>query len=101
LHPDRIFSSFQCRHRLDSARYGDWERAAGEIMKLDPRNFLAFSALYRSFEDLVSGPGARMRVADEFLKIKSGTRVLDVGCGPGDMRPYLPETDYCGMDINP
>jgi SAM-dependent methyltransferase len=70
-------------------------------MSFDPRNILAIPAFYRSFENLVSGPSARGRAINEFIKVKSGSKVLDVGCGPGDILPLLPEVAYCGIDISP
>jgi SAM-dependent methyltransferase len=69
-------------------------------MSLEPRNLLAIPALYRSFANLVAGPDARGRVINEFLKIKSGDRVLDVGCGPGDILPLLSGITYFGIDIS-
>jgi cyclopropane fatty-acyl-phospholipid synthase-like methyltransferase len=69
-------------------------------MRVDPRNFLAIPKLYQSFQNLISGPNARRRVVFEFLKVKSGNNVLDVGCGPGNMLPLLPEVTYCGIDIS-
>lgn len=70
-------------------------------MGFDPRNLLAIPELYQSFQNLIAGPNARGRVVNEFLKIKSGYKVLDVGCGPGGMLPLLPDTTYCGIDISP
>jgi SAM-dependent methyltransferase len=70
-------------------------------MKLDPRNVLAIPALYRLFGNLISRPHARRRVINEFLKIKLGCKVLDVGCGPGDLLQFLPDIIYCGIDISP
>lgn len=69
-------------------------------MIVDPRNLLAVPKLYQLFASLVAGPDARRRVADEFLKVKSGDKVLDIGCGPGVMRPLLPDVVYCGIDIS-
>jgi len=69
-------------------------------MNVDPRNLLAVPKLYQLFANLVAGPAARRRVADEFLKVKPGDRVLDVGCGPGVMRPLLPDVIYCGVDVS-
>jgi 2-polyprenyl-3-methyl-5-hydroxy-6-metoxy-1,4-benzoquinol methylase len=34
------------------------------------------------------------------LKTKPGDRVLDVGCGPATIRPFLGDVDYLGMDLN-
>jgi SAM-dependent methyltransferase len=69
-------------------------------MKVDPRGLLAIPKLYQSFQSLVGDRTARRRVVDEFLKVKSGDKVLDVGCGPGVMRPLLADVIYCGIDIS-
>ena len=39
------------------------------------------------------GLGSR-RYMEEVIQPKSGERVLDVGCGPASLLPYLPEMDY-------
>lgn len=70
-------------------------------MRLDLRNVLAIPAVYRSFSNLVGGPNARGRIISDFLKVKSGYNVLDVGCGPADILEFLPEVNYCGIDISP
>ena len=70
-------------------------------MILDPRSFLATPALYRLFVNLISGPYARARVVNEFLRVKPGDSVLDVGCGSAEILSYIPDTDYCGVDISP
>ncbi len=69
-------------------------------MSVDPRNLLAVPMLYQLFGSLVAGADARRRVVDEFLKVKSGDTVLDVGCGPGVTRPLLPDVTYCGVDVS-
>lgn len=35
------------------------------------------------------------------LKTNTGDRVLDVGCGPATLRPFLGDIHYQGMDLNP
>jgi SAM-dependent methyltransferase len=57
-------------------------------------------AFYTLFQNAVGTPAARMKVVKQFIKPKSGMRVLDVGCGPGDMRPHLGDVNYTGMDLN-
>lgn len=37
---------------------------------------------------------------DDFLQPKPGEKILDVGCGPAQVLPYLPEVDYVGIDLN-
>ena len=34
-------------------------------------------------------------------RITGGQTVLEVGCGPGQFRRYLPELDYIGLELNP
>lgn len=40
-------------------------------------------------------------IYDEFLQIRPGHKVLDLGCGPAKARPWLPEDiSYTGIDFN-
>ncbi len=36
----------------------------------------------------------------DFLAPMPGQKVLDVGCGPAQVLPYLPQVDYVGIDLN-
>ncbi len=56
--------------------------------------------IYSGFQDITGARSARQRLVDEVLKIRSGERVLDVGCGPGDILEFLPEVDYLGVDYS-
>ena len=40
------------------------------------------------------------RYVNEALQPKSGMKMLDVGCGPANVLPYLPPLDYTGIDLN-
>lgn len=47
--------------------------------------------------------GARQgwrRITSEYLKLKSGDALLDIGCGPADVLDYLPNVEYWGFDIS-
>ena len=35
---------------------------------------------------------------DRFARLRSGERVLDLGCGPGHIRDLMPDVDYVGFD---
>jgi len=37
----------------------------------------------------------------EYLRLKEGERVLDIGCGTADILEYLPPVEYVGFDMNP
>jgi 2-polyprenyl-3-methyl-5-hydroxy-6-metoxy-1,4-benzoquinol methylase len=41
----------------------------------------------------------RATYARQYLKPRQGARVLDLGCGPGDILSVLPDCDYTGVDI--
>ena len=43
---------------------------------------------------------AHTRLVNEFLQPRPGIKMLDVGCGPANMIPYLPPLDYTGIDLN-
>ena len=38
---------------------------------------------------------------NDFLKLRPGERVLDIGCGPGYILDYMPRVDYVGFDTEP
>jgi cyclopropane fatty-acyl-phospholipid synthase-like methyltransferase len=62
---------------------------------------LRFPAAYRLFQWVVGGAGdLRARYVAEYIKPQRGDKVLDIGCGPGDMLPLLPGVDYVGLDIS-
>lgn len=35
-----------------------------------------------------------------YIRPKQGDRILDIGCGPGNMVPFLPNCRYLGVDMN-
>lgn len=67
----------------------------------DPRSVLAFPAAYRLFGRVVGGDGSRTSFVRDHLKPRPGDRILDLGCGPGSLLPYLPACDYVGVDLDP
>jgi cyclopropane fatty-acyl-phospholipid synthase-like methyltransferase len=53
-------------------------------------------------QDMVGGKKNRMKFVSEYLMPLEGVKLLDVGCGPGNMLRYLPEVvDYIGIDLSP
>jgi SAM-dependent methyltransferase len=64
------------------------------------RAILSVPAGYRAFIRLVGGNVRRIYVRD-YVRPVPGEKVFDIGCGPGDILDYLPETDYTGFDVSP
>lgn len=60
---------------------------------------LSLPSAYRTFRRLVGGD--LDRYVAEYVKPQPGAKILDIGCGPGDMLSALPGTDYVGLDISP
>lgn len=56
---------------------------------------------YEGFSALLGADAARRRMVDEIYQPGLGMKILDVGCGPATIFPYLPAVDYTGMDLNP
>lgn len=69
------------------------------------RSFL--HALFRSprgyirWQRILAADRLRRICLNEFLKLRGGERVLDVGCGPGHILEDMPRVDYVGLDIEP
>ena len=57
---------------------------------------------YDLFQNIVGAPRVKKRIVDEFICPFPGAKILDVGCGTGSIRDYLPkDVSYIGVDINP
>ena len=56
---------------------------------------------YEFYHSLI-GANHRSRVlVAEYIRPKPHDRILDIGCGPGNMLPFLPQCEYLGVDANP
>lgn len=65
------------------------------------RNVLESPVLYQAFQVAGGFFGARVRAISEYLAVRPGSRVIDVGCGPGFIVAHLPAgIDYFGFDID-
>ena len=56
--------------------------------------------VYAGLQKLLARKDARRVIADEYIRSQSGDRVVDIGCGPGTMLPYLGAVHYTGFDLN-
>ncbi len=65
------------------------------------RPILHRAYFYELYHRLI-GANYRSRVlVSDYIRPQPGDRILDIGCGPGNMLPYLPRGPYLGVDANP
>jgi cyclopropane fatty-acyl-phospholipid synthase-like methyltransferase len=67
------------------------------------RAVLSHPMAYGIAQRLSGGQHARRALVRDFLRVRPGERVLDIGCGPGSMLACLPDApfDYIGYDASP
>ena len=65
------------------------------------KKFLSVSWIYEQFQNLVGAKNARKWIAENYWKLNKDAKVVDIGCGPGDVIDFLPEgITYVGFDIS-
>jgi SAM-dependent methyltransferase len=65
------------------------------------RSVLSMPAVYQLWSRLLGGDRARSVIVNDYVHEPQGARVLDLGCGTGDMLEHLPAVRYVGIDISP
>ena len=65
------------------------------------RRVLAIPAAYQLWWNVVGGPAVSKVLINEYIQPSSGSRILEIGCGPGTIVGYLPSCDYLGFDLSP
>jgi SAM-dependent methyltransferase len=65
------------------------------------RRWLANAGIYSQLQDLLGAKRVRRHFLAVHVRPVPGERVLDLGCGPGDIVELLPEVEYVGVDISP
>jgi len=64
------------------------------------RRPLGLPLVYTTFVWLNGGWNARRTIIAEYVKLRSGNRLLDIGCGPGAVLDFLPAVQYVGVDLD-
>ena len=57
------------------------------------------ASIFNAFHRLVVKRDARQILVDEYIKPSIGDSLLDIGCGPAPMLPYLTGVRYTGLDL--
>ena len=64
------------------------------------RSILAGPRAYQLWWNLVGGPAWAKVLVNEYIRPITGARILEIGCGPGTILDYLPQSDYLGFDLS-
>lgn len=64
------------------------------------RPILNWPFFYESYHHLIGADYRNRVLVDQYIKPQEGDRILDIGCGPGNLVPFLPDCDYIGVDAN-
>jgi SAM-dependent methyltransferase len=65
------------------------------------RSVLALPQAYQLFFNVIGAPRRSRILVGEYIRPRPSDRILEIGCGPGTMLPYLPATEYVGFDASP
>lgn len=64
------------------------------------RSVLAVPAVYRLWGSVVGGSGSIKTLVDNYIQPRHDDKILEIGCGPGTMVPFLPQSGYLGFDLS-
>lgn len=62
---------------------------------------LSHAWAYQLFKRLIVSRESIKERVDKFVRPKSGDKILDIGCGTGDVLEFMPDVRYAGYDANP
>jgi SAM-dependent methyltransferase len=61
---------------------------------------LSHPKVYETVQRLMGADRRRRHFAQQFVRAQPGDRVLDIGCGPAQLRAHLPDVEYIGWEPN-
>jgi cyclopropane fatty-acyl-phospholipid synthase-like methyltransferase len=64
------------------------------------RSVLAIPAAYNLWWRAVGGPAWAKVLVGQYIQPRAGARILEIGCGPGTIAGYLPDSEYVGFDMS-
>jgi SAM-dependent methyltransferase len=64
------------------------------------RSVLSVPSVFRAYQRVVGARSFKRSVILTHLRPRPGDRVLDLGCGPGDVVDDLPGVEYVGLDFS-
>ena len=62
--------------------------------------WLRLPAVYNLFQDVIGGNALRRRFIRDHVQAKAGDKIIDIGCGPAQILPWLPPVSYLGLDVS-
>jgi SAM-dependent methyltransferase len=66
----------------------------------DVRRILSKPRAYEAWSWLVGGDRGRRTLVHDHVQPQPGERILDLGCGPGELLTYLTDVEYVGVDVS-
>ena len=64
------------------------------------RTVLARPWAYQLFFNVIGAPERSRILVRDYIRPRPGNRILEIGCGPGTIVPFLPESEYVGFDLS-
>ena len=86
---------------MKRAKNGVTSQAAGSrrLSALDPRRLLQAPFVYKAFQKAVGAEKARKHFIQDVVAPVAGSRILEVGCGPGNNCKWIPDgVEFVGCD---